>query len=260
MKTIKVSFPNKTKILLKVEYTDHLSVDIKQCIVNGETIYGYQEQEQSIQLLDNDLFDLINLSGVDNFRSNCHYYAKQCKKYLGETVYTYEDHCNKLQQYKEQLHNHKVFNQLFRVFGDWAVGYIKQYLIETKDLFQYKDFKKSFDYWDSQFSKKGGMQYTPLRKNATYSCRQNLENFFLTLEEYRSLQRKYRFITLPRESEVWDCEKLANYFMCEVTEIYPIMCSPEQASFKSQLDILIDHVVRYRSERLNELLDKYDVI
>lgn len=267
MKTIKQSFPNKTKILIKINYDKYLSVDVKQFLVNGEDIRYQRNYKDVLKTLDRDLYDLINfhLESLDNvgksFSSNAFYYTKKCKDQLGIELYTSEQHHEKLNTLKTQLHNHKVFEKLFKCFGQWAVNHIKEYLNENEDLFKYKDFDKSFDHWDQQFQNKSGWEYKGFsNKPETGTCQTLLKGFFYTLKEYKTLKDKYQYKSLPSRSDLWDCERLSNYLNCDITHVYKLMCSKSESDMKKDLDLLLNELIIEREKRFNELLVKYGII
>lgn len=271
MKTIKQSFPSRSKVLIKASLEKTLKVNIKQVLIDGEAVYCWDKQKQAIKDLDSDLYDLVRLCGESlegnnsHFTYNAKYFAKQCLNSLGKTIYTFEDHREQLQQLKDGVHNHKIFDRLFTLFGGWAVGHIKEYLAESGDLFKYKDFSKSFDHWNEQFSKRDRSfssfgRDKPLGKKTGNTPQEALKSFFSKLDEYRSLQKQYQFKTLPSKSDLWDCSRLAEYLSCDIGNIYKVMCSSSEEVFNTELEKLISVCVKTRQNRLRELIEKYGLM
>lgn len=259
MKTIKKgSNKTKTKILIKVDYKDYLKSEIAQVIHKGEIIHDRDCQLEVIKKVDQDLYQVVKLSGVNvlgestHFKANSKYFAQLTVEQLGKKIYTSEEHHEKLKGLKSELNHHNVFKLIDSNCGYVNIPTLQKYLNENDDLFKYKDFSNSFIHWGSVLSNCSQNRF------AFKKVREALRDFFNKLDEYRNLKNKYQYKNLPSKIVLWTPEKLSGHLGCRVNGLYPVLCSNHE-DFEKGIDKLIDECMINRSELVKHLLNKFEI-
>jgi hypothetical protein len=234
MKKIKfVDKENKSKILLTVYWDKlkgnkqaYLSVTINQVVLNGTRIEGWKEQKEAIKLINLELFNLVSLhlmdmDGSNVTLSNASYYYSLTKNQLHEPInYTREQKQKDLLAYKQILNDPLVFSTIEKHCGVKALINLKEYLIESGDLFKYKDFTTSFDFWVKNYSNSTSYGYSS-GKMITKKLTEMFKVFFETLTKYRKLKQDYK--TYPSLNDIWTPERLTDFLGCDISRVYEML-------------------------------------
>lgn len=262
---------NKTrsKILLDVNWHQlgsnkypYLSVDIKQVLFEGVQVDYWKLRKEAIKNLNPDLFNLVDNHLIDTSckPSTVEYHFNLAQKQFGKEIYTQEDHAQKLKNIWDKLNKHEVFNFLTKHTGSVICISLRKYLNKSGDLYKYKDFKNSYNHWLKQIESLLGnhsiYKFKQPYKRGSDSGFNLLKNFFDTLEDYRKLDREYRYASLPSKNDLWDAERLANHYNLTLNNVYVTLSKPDM---KPHLEHLIKKIQENKLKILQKLTDQYKI-
>lgn len=251
-----------SKILIDVKWlllgdnkSPYLSTDIRQVKINGIIVNGWQEQKEAIKILDPELYSLVNCGTCKTDGSGMHqaanmqYHFNLAREQLGKEIYTQEKHNEKLNILWQGIKDHNVFNVLFKARGASLHERLKEYQDKQGDFYKYKDFTKSYDHWVVQIG-----------KNTTHyeikSISKELKSYFEQLEQYRKLEKEYKYTTLKSNSDLWTSERLADYYNLDRLIVLEILCNKDS---DQMIKSLSDNITNSNLNFLQEMTNKYQI-
>ena len=264
-----VDSKTRSKILVDVKWHQlgsnkypYLSVDIKQVLNSGVPVYNWKEQKETIKKLNIDLFNLVNnhLINTPCKSDNVEYHFSLAQKQFGKDIYTREDHNQKLKNMWDKLNSHQIFDFLSSQIGSSICVSLRKHLDKYGDLYRYKDYKNSYSHWLKQIESMLGT-YTIYKfkrpyKRGSLSGFDLLKNFFDSLEDHRTLERKYQYSTLPSKCDLWDAERLSNEYGLDLNDVYVTL---SKSDMKPHLEDLTKKIQENKLKLLQKLTDQYKI-
>lgn len=264
----------KSKILLDVCWSQlkgnkqpYLSVNIRQVKKDGVIVNGWQEQKQAISELNNKLSFIVNSGscGLDGSgmhqQANMQYHFKLAQDQFGKDIYTQEKHNKTLSGLWQDIENHSIFNTLFKKLGTTLNKYLKEYHDKKSERYEYFNSDRAFKHWDHQIKGRYniGMLNSwakPLNKTNGMTPQDQLKNYFDGIQQYKDLEREYRYKTLPRKDELWNAGKLAITYNLDIQQVYEILAS---LNTKDLVSVISEEITRKNYIKLKELQKEYNI-
>lgn len=275
MKTFKFK-DKQTKTSLVVEMgldsNKCLKAGVKTLYLNGEKCWNSSQKGlEVLKTFDPELAELASLSGYGldsasmHFEANTLYYCKQTKEQLGKDIIIREEVQESCSLLWESLNNHQVFDKAFKVCGEWLVGYLKSYINKSSEHYEYFNADRALSHYVKELGKRhnifGGI--TKSIKSPEKGCLYLLmKDYFEGLRKYKSLQDDLKYTNrteMINRSDVWTPERLADELNVNIKVIYRLMCAPNPSTFERDAKLLIHDMVEMKIDRLNYLVDKYNV-
>jgi hypothetical protein len=263
----KIKFVDKesnSKVLLSVYWSQlkgnkqpYLSVTIHQVKLNGSLVYNWKDQLAAIKQINLELFNIVNLhlSNKDGSRGvleNANYYYSLTRNQLTNPIkYTSEQKASDLKACRDALHNGEILNKVERLCGYDAVKYLKEYLIESGDLFKYKDLNKARVHWVNQYENQNGLLFRG--KTLKDKVESVFSLFFETLDKYRKLKNDYK--SHPSVNDIWTAERLTEFLGCTLAEVYKMLVTGDT----STLNAIVNERIQSDIIFIDEMTDKYNI-